>query len=314
MNQPRLDLRRKLTLKQLSMLSVLGEELHLSRSADRLHTTQPALSRALAQLESVVQQPLFVRTTKRVVPTPAGLTLVQHANRVLTQMDRAEQDLLGLQQDTHVPLVVGVLSVFSHQLLAQAVMRVRTMLPGALLRIRMLDQNALYEQLLGGGIDCMLAHAEIRMDLNRVHVRPLYDEHNAVLCGPQHRLARRRKVGWVELAQENWVLPTQGTPLRPKLDRVLSVHRRTGHQALDIETDSLLLAVHLLHQAPLLWSIASRHAEQLQSVTQLIRLNVPGLIRGPICCMTLRERAPSMAMRLFMGALEMAVATPEPSV
>ncbi|MFT3778242.1 MAG: LysR family transcriptional regulator [Ottowia sp.] len=313
MNRAPLDLQRKLTLKQLRLLGVLGEELNLSRSAERLHTTQPALSRALAQLEGVVRRPLFERTTKRVVPTPAGLALIQHAHRVLAQIDLAEQDLLGLQQSTHAPLVVGVLPVFSHELLAAAVTRVRAVLPGALLRIRMLDQVALYEQLLDGGIDLMLAHAEIRVDLNRVEVRPLYEEHNAVLCGPQHRLARRRRVGWAELAREAWVLPPQGTPLRPKLDRLLSVHRSPGHETLDVETDSSLLAMQLLRHAPLLWSIASRLAALLETSGQLVRLNAPSdLVRGPICCMKLHDRVPSTAMRLLMDGLEVAAREQRP--
>ena len=78
-----LNLQRVLTLKQLRLVSVLGRELNLSRCADILHSTQPAASRALAQLENQLQVILFQRTTKRMVPTVAGLSLIQHAHRVL---------------------------------------------------------------------------------------------------------------------------------------------------------------------------------------------------------------------------------------
>ena len=60
-----LNLQRVLTLKQLRLVSVLGRELNLSRCADILHSTQPAASRALAQLEDQLQVILFQRTTKR---------------------------------------------------------------------------------------------------------------------------------------------------------------------------------------------------------------------------------------------------------
>ena len=91
-----LNLKRVLTLKQLRLVSVLGRELNLSRCAELLHTTQPAASRALAQLESHLQLSLFQRTTKRIVPTMAGLSLIQHANRVFAEIDLAEENLLGL--------------------------------------------------------------------------------------------------------------------------------------------------------------------------------------------------------------------------
>ena len=81
-----LNLQRVLTLKQLRLVSVLGRELNLSRCADILHSTQPAASRALAQLEDQLQVILFQRTTKRMVPTVAGLSLIQHAHRVLAEI------------------------------------------------------------------------------------------------------------------------------------------------------------------------------------------------------------------------------------
>lgn len=304
MGKETLDLQRKLTLRQLRVISVLAEELNLSRTAQRLHTTQPALSRTLAQLESVVQRRLFERTTKRVVPTQAGLSLIQHANQVLAELNLAELDLAGLPAVTQTPLVIGMLSVFAQHALAAAITRLRTLLPSALVQVRMLDQALLYEQLLNGGIDLMLAHAEMRVDLNRVNVRPLYDEHTTILSGPQHRFARRRRIGWTELALENWVLPPQGTPLRPKLDRLLSVYRCAGHEAVDVETDSSLLAVQLLRHAPLLWGIANHLATHLEETGQVVRLKAPDtLLRGPICCMTLHGRQPSTAMRLFLDAL-----------
>lgn len=305
MTTQKLDLQRNLTLKQLRLLHVLGEELHLSRTAERLHTTQPALSRALAQLEAVVQRSLFERTTKRIAPTAAGLSLIQHAARVLAQIDLAEQDLLGLQEGAPSSLRIGVLPVFSQRVLATAMTRFRALMPNVLLQARLLDQTPLYEQLLMGHLDLMLAHAEIRVDLNRVAVRPLYEEHNVVLCGPRHRLLRRRRLSWPELAQQAWVLPPLGAPLRPKLDRLLSVHRRPGSLATDVETDSSLLAVQLLRQSDLLWGIASRPSAQFVRAGLLARLNAPeALIRGPICCMKLHDSVASIAMRLFLQALE----------
>jgi DNA-binding transcriptional LysR family regulator len=302
-----LNLQRMLTLKQLRLVSVLGRELNLSRCAEILHSTQPAASRALAQLEEQLQVILFQRTTKRMVPTVAGLSLIQHAHRVLAEIDLAEEDLLGLSGGVSAEMRVGVLAAFSPEVLARAMARSREILPEVLLITQMLPLEMLYEQLLDGRIDLMLAHAELRVDLNLVEVTPLYEEHSTILAGLGHRLHKKKKLSWVDLAQEAWVLPPPHTPLRPKIDRMLSVHRngeRLG-QGPDVQTDSSLLALSLIGQTPMLWAIAHQQAKQFEATSQVKALRAPAkLLSGPMCCFRLREERLKTQQSIFMGCLK----------
>ena len=64
------------------------------------------------------------------------------------------------------------------------------------------DIEVLYEALLSGHVDLMLAHAEWSVDLNRVEVTELYEEFSSVVAAPGHVLARRKRVGWAELANQ----------------------------------------------------------------------------------------------------------------
>lgn len=282
----------RLSLKQLRLVSVLGEELNLSRCALRLYTTQPATSRLLAQTESLVGCRLFERTTKRVVPTAAGHSLIQRANRILGELDLAAQDIRSAGRAARSELRIGMINVFSATVLARAMTRFRGQMPMVALRAVVLPVEALYEQLLGGAIDLMLSHAELRVDLNRVEVLPLYEERNVVLAAPDSKLARKRKPGWEELAQSAWVLPSASTPLRPKLERMLSVHRRRDAQVVDVETDSPALALQLVRQNSMLWAIASRQATDLLARGEVALVNAPqALIMGPICCMRLHDAA-----------------------
>lgn len=302
-----LNLQRVLTLKQLRLVSVLGRELNLSRCADILHSTQPAASRALAQLEDQLRVSLFQRTTKRMVPTVAGLSLIQHAHRVLAEIDLAEEDLLGLSGGVSAELRVGVLAAFSPEVLARAMARSREILPDVLLTTQMQPLEVLYEQLLDGRIDLMLAHAELRVDLNLVEVTPLYEEHSTILAGAGHRLHKKKKLTWPDLAKEAWVLPPPHTPLRPKIDRMLSVHRgsdRSG-QGPDVQTDSSLLALSLIGQTSMLWAIAHQQAQQFESTAQVRALLAPAeLLSGPMCCFRLREERLKTQQSIFIGCLK----------
>lgn len=298
-------LQRLLTLKQLRLISVLGQELNLSRSAEKLHTTQPAVSRMLAQTEHLLQRPLFERTTKRIVPTSAGLSLMQHANRILAELDMAEQDLLGMNQRTRTELRIGMLTVFSQNVLARAIARFRGLMPEVMLRVQALPLHTLHEQLLDGQIDLMLSHAELRVDLNQVKVLPLYEEHSTVLAGPGHRLAKKRKASWEELARHAWVLPPPSTPVRPKLDRVLSVYRQRDMTEPDVETDSPLLAIQLLQNTSMLWAVAQQQARTFVQHDQVAIVTAPQeLLRGPMCCMQLHDSAGKYEAGVFMACLQ----------
>ena len=301
-----LNLQRVLTLKQLRLVSVLGRELNLSRCADILHSTQPAASRALAQLEGQLKVSLFQRTTKRMVPTVAGLSLIQHAHRVLAEIDLAEEDLLGLSGGVSAEMRVGVLAAFSPEVLARAMSHSREILPDVLIMAHMQSLEVLYEQLLDGRIDLMLAHAELRVDLNLVEVTPLYEEHSTILAGAGNRLHKKKKLTWTDLAQEAWVLPPPQTPLRPKIDRMLSVHRDGDHseRGPDIQTDSSLLALSLIRQTSMLWAIAHQQAKLFEASAQVRVLRAPAaLLSGPMCCFRLRGERMKTQQSIFLGCL-----------
>ena len=109
-----------ISLRQLVLLSTVGRELNLSRSAELLHTTQPALSRSLAQMESALGTRLLNRTTKRMSLTAAGMSLMQHANRILAELEMAQEELAGIEVGGSGEVRVGALPAFSTELLAQA--------------------------------------------------------------------------------------------------------------------------------------------------------------------------------------------------
>lgn len=308
-------LERNLTLRQLRLLSQLGRTLSLSKSAELLNTTQPALSRTLAQLEATLQVRLFERTTKRISPTAAGLSMVRHADRVLGELMLAEESLRDLRVGVSGELRLGVLPVFSAQRLAAALLQASQMLPHVRPMVQTLEIEDLHGALQDGRIDLMLAHAEWTVDLNRVEVTPLYEEFSSIVAAPRHRLALKRAPTWAEAANERWVLPPHRTPLRPKLDRMLSVHRRPGgpHPA-DIQADSAPLALHLVRSSGLLWATANHYAEDFERRGLVRRIAMPGeLLRGPMCAFRLRSEAMNTPTRVFLQCMQDAAAAPLPT-
>lgn len=78
-----------MSLAQIRYFVTVAEEGHLGRAAERLHMTQPPLTRQIRSLEDELGQPLFERTPRGMRLTPAGERLLPQARAILDSVERA---------------------------------------------------------------------------------------------------------------------------------------------------------------------------------------------------------------------------------
>ncbi len=78
---------RKLDLNLLLVFDALIDERNVTRAAERLHLSQPAVSAALNRLRDFFGDPLFVRVQRGILPTPRALELAHSAKAVLGQIE-----------------------------------------------------------------------------------------------------------------------------------------------------------------------------------------------------------------------------------
>src|SRR5918994_6641547 len=76
-----------LHLRDLRYFVAVAEELHFTRAAERLHVSQPTLSRQIRLLERHLRCDLFVRQARTLRLTEAGAMLLSHARDVLDRWD-----------------------------------------------------------------------------------------------------------------------------------------------------------------------------------------------------------------------------------
>lgn len=78
-----------MSITHLQSFIAVAEEGHVGRAARRLHLTQPPLSRHILALEDELGTPLFERIPRGMRLLPTGEALLQHARRILAEVDAA---------------------------------------------------------------------------------------------------------------------------------------------------------------------------------------------------------------------------------
>src|SRR6516165_4184112 len=78
-----------MNMRQLQYFLPVAAELNFTRASERVNIAQPALSAQIIALEDELGTPLFTREKRKVLLTPAGEILVEHAQRVLNTASAA---------------------------------------------------------------------------------------------------------------------------------------------------------------------------------------------------------------------------------
>lgn len=86
----------------------VAEELNFTRAAHQLSTAQPSLSQQIRHLEDEIGAPLFERTQRKVVLTPAGHALLKEAREIQRRVGRLTELALDAAHEKALEVSVGV--------------------------------------------------------------------------------------------------------------------------------------------------------------------------------------------------------------
>ncbi|XRC91520.1 LysR family transcriptional regulator [Ottowia sp. VDI28] len=218
-------LRGRLRLRHLKLVVDLEETHHVGETARRLATTQPAVSKMLAELEALMGAALFTRTPKGTFATPYGQTLIRHARWILGDLDRLGADCMAEADAGRERVVLGTNSSSAAFLVPQALLALRKRAAEVSLVVREGSLETLMPQLQTRQIDLVVARLEDFSAHSELICIPLRQEPMCVVTSCSHPLAGRKKCTWAHLTQYPWILPPSGSPVRKALDLLI---RREG--------------------------------------------------------------------------------------
>ncbi|AEU34479.1 LysR family transcriptional regulator [Granulicella mallensis] len=200
-----------LELRHLRYFVAVAEARSLKLAAEeKLHTTQPSLSRQIRDLEDEVGTPLFVRGAKGVELTPAGRVFLDHARIMLSQAEAAVQSARQIAYPTKPSFALGFMIGHDTTWLPEALKLLRDELPNIHVVISTQNSPQLAAALLHGGIDvAFLRREDGSSDLD---FRTLVEEPFEVFMPSNHPFAARKTISLQEIAGETFI-SVSGTAL-----------------------------------------------------------------------------------------------------
>jgi DNA-binding transcriptional LysR family regulator len=147
---------------RLSCFIAVAEELHFGRAAERLHMTQPPLSRQIQQLEGELGVQLIDRTTRSVTLTPAGVAFLPDARRILQLAEGAAMTVRRVPAGDLGTVVVGFTAASAHVVLPLLLEAAREKLPDVKLELREMVTSVQLEGLLNGELDLGMARPPVK--------------------------------------------------------------------------------------------------------------------------------------------------------
>jgi DNA-binding transcriptional LysR family regulator len=188
-------------LRQLRYFVAVAETLHVGRAAERLHLSQPPLTRQIRQLEEQLGVPLFVRGSKGMALTEAGQAFLPEVRRTLAQAGKAIAAARAVgRAGGGGQFAVGITTVFDRSAVPEVFDALRAQFAGWRIVTRGQHSIRLVREVLNGTLDAALIGLHTQAPGLVVHT--LREEPMVVALPATHALARKRSMGWGDLQGE----------------------------------------------------------------------------------------------------------------
>jgi DNA-binding transcriptional LysR family regulator len=210
-----------LSVQRLRVLREVAARQSFSEAAGALNYTQSAVSQAIARLESEAGVSLLERDRRGVRPTSAGATLLEHAGRILTQLDAAEAELEAIAGGRGGELRMASFPTAGATLMPLAVATFRGAHPDVALSLAEGEPEEIAPRLREGEFDlALLFEFEGAAAIGETQSVALFDDPMRLALPSGHALAKRERITLEDLSDESWVQTSEASACARHVVRV----------------------------------------------------------------------------------------------
>jgi len=311
MNWSEERIRRQLKLRDLHVLMTVARSGSMGKAANQLSVSQPAISKAIADMETALGVRLLDRNPRGVVPTIYARALLDRGLVAFDELKQGIEHLNFLANPSTGELRIGSTIAIATGFLPAVIDRLSRRNPRVVFHLSAGEAAMTYRSLEERSVDVVVAPIFAPRAVEHLRTEILYDEPLVVVAGAKSAWAKRRKIELAELTGAAWALP----PLDSLYGSVVAEAFRAS--GLDVPPATIFTSVTAARNALL---ATGRFVSIVQGSVMRFNLNNPAFkvlpidlptTRRPIGAITLKTRTLSPVARLFIdNAHEVAKALP----
>jgi len=189
---------------------------NMSRAADILHITQPALSKSISLLEENLGVSLFDRNGRSIKLNRYGQFFLERAELMLKEYEMAKEDLLNLVSPGQGVVSIGFMHTLGLEVIPQLMAAVQKDYPKMKIHLTQSNSSSILNKLEVGELDlCLISSLDTNKDLVW---EKLWEEELFLIVPENHRLSNRKEVTVKDFANEPFISIKKGNTLRKSVD------------------------------------------------------------------------------------------------
>jgi DNA-binding transcriptional LysR family regulator len=272
----------------------------MGKAAAHLNTTQPAVSRSIAELERTLGVRLLVRNNRGVAPTEYGRALLDGGVAAFDDLRQAVKNIEFLADPMAGEIRIGCTPILAASFVSAVVNRLSRRYPRIVFHLMTAYLEPLRRELSERNVDLLIVGRFAPATGERVDFEPLFDDSYVVAAGAQNQWSRRRKIKLAELASEPWTLPPQESVIGAF---AMEAFRASGldYPRTTVVTDSTQVRASLLTTGRFvtIFPASVLGLLKMRSEIKVLPVDLP-MARGPNVIVTVKNRILSPVAQLFI--------------
>jgi DNA-binding transcriptional LysR family regulator len=288
---------RRLRLKDLHTLQTVAEVGSMAKASEHLALSQPAISKAIADMEHTLGAPLLDRTSRGVELTDCGRLLVERARVIFDEIRLGVKEIEHRADPTQGEVRIGTTEPATG-IVSEIISQLVRKHPRITYRVSVSDTDTLERQLRERALDVLVTGWATPRVAEDLAAEVLYSAPLSVMADKNHRLVARKKVRLADLMEERWTL----SPPDSFLGRIVAdAFRRRGLQLPPtvVSTISIYMRLNLLANGGFLTVLPSPMLRQRSTRAWLRALDVDLGDSLFAALITVKKRRSTGAVKLF---------------
>jgi DNA-binding transcriptional LysR family regulator len=294
---------RRLKLRNVRVLISVAEAGSMHKAAERLRTSQPAISKAIADLEHSIGVRLLERSPRGIQPTQYGRVLIKRGVAAFDELKQGVKDIRFFADPSTGELRIGCSDAMAAGPVLAVIEQLTRKHPRLVFHLVTGATATLFRELTERNVELVITRATEAVAKELTNAGSLFEDNVVVAAGAQSRWARRRRIKLDELVNEPWTLP----PYDSAMGAIVSEAFRARGLAPPVATvvaESAIMRSRLLATGRFL-TVIPEFALALPGRDPMLRalpVELPGA-RRTMRIISLRNRSLSPLAELFIDSM-----------